>query len=55
MAQLALYPKGVGATTLLVVGDYPLLRDPQGSEGEGVVILSYVAAKFLGGGILSRK
>ena len=55
MAQLALYPKGLGAATSLVVDDHPLLQDLQGGEGKGIFILSYVAAKFLGGGIFACK
>ena len=52
MTKLALNSKGVGAAT---TRDDSAPRNTQGGEGEGIVVLSDIASKFLGGRALSRK
>ena len=47
VAQLTLYPKGVGTTTSMVVGDYPSIWNPQGGESKCVVILPDVCMELL--------
>jgi hypothetical protein len=55
VAQLALHPEGVGATTSIRMGYYSSLRNPQGGKGENVVVLSNIGAEFLRNGVLIRK
>ena len=52
MTQLALYPKGIGATASMVVGDYPLLWHTQGGKSECVVVMSNVFPELLRNGVL---
>jgi len=47
VAQLTLYPKGVGTATSMVVGDYPPIRNPQGGESKRVIILPDVCTELL--------